>query len=341
MSEAPRFEADLRAIREARSVSLTDLNRDTRIPVDMIERLERGELVGDPAFNEVYLRNLVRSYAEAVSLPAAEVLTAFEAQKAGTYSGSLRVHLGDAPPPVAPPPKAAEPKEPKAPPQPSAPPPPPGTAPAVHALEQAKAEPTKKKKAPKPAKAAPPQRLRPEGGPATPLDRSWGVIIGGTLVGLLVIGGLLWFLLRSDDPDVIERPRPAQVAEDTTDAATDTTAVAQATPPPSDAPRLQTPIQVTIVAQDGALQNFRVTAAPDVRRPMWLEQGETQSFSSDTEVIVWGTESGGSFGIPQNARVQLQGYTWQPTGQVLRITPERGQALLDSLHRAQGAPTGG
>jgi hypothetical protein len=82
-----------------------------------------------------------------------------------------------------------------------------------------------------------------------------------------------------------------------------------------------------------------VTEDPDVRRPYWMEQGEEQTFESETEVVVWGVERGDGFAIPEAARVRLQGYAWNPAGSVVRVDRERGQALLDSLHRAQ-APAG-
>jgi hypothetical protein len=225
-----------------------------------------------------------------------------------------------------PPPPAASPEVPAA----------AGAAPAVEAL----------RRTPAPAEAPTPRPVREEkarvrsqheaSSTATPIDRSWGVIIAGTVIGVLLIGSLLWFLLRSDDGlEPIERPRTA--AADTAAApAVDTLAAAPAQPAATAGPRLQTPIRVTLTAQGGPLQNFRVTSEPDARRPYWIEQGDSQEFTSDQAVVIWGTGGDGSFSIPSAARLTLQGYSWTPTGGPVRIDAQRGQALLDSLHRVQG-----
>ena len=331
----PRFEKDLHDIRQARGVSLTEVQQETRIPADVLERFENGRLMGDQSFNEVYLKALVRAYAEAVSVAPAEAVGAYEATKSGAYRGELRHHLGEEAVPFSAPAEAD--------PQDVASAPPPvqkprqratdaAAPPAVTALRQAKE--------PSPAEAPrkPDQKVRVQSREAvtsstSSIDSSWGLIIGGTLIGVLVIAGVLWLLLRDDTPQPVERPgtvvtAPEEVAEEA--APDDEVAPAPAT----DAPQLEIPIRVTVIAQDGALTGFRVTEEPDVRRPYWLEQGEEQTFESQTEVILWGAETG----IPSAARVRLQGFTWNPeTGSVLRIDRERGQALLDSLHQVQTA----
>src|SRR5690606_43122 len=86
----PRMESDLRAVREAYNVSLETLEYETRMPPDILRRFEAGELVGDPHYNEVYLRNLLKSYAKSLGISHQEVEKAYEAAKAGAYDGSLR-----------------------------------------------------------------------------------------------------------------------------------------------------------------------------------------------------------------------------------------------------------
>jgi hypothetical protein len=90
-----QFERDLREIREARGVSLSEVQQETRIPLDVLDRFESGHLVGDRHYNEVYLRNLLKAYGAAIGLPPSAVVEQFEAAKAGTYSGQLREHLGE------------------------------------------------------------------------------------------------------------------------------------------------------------------------------------------------------------------------------------------------------
>lgn len=331
----PRFEQDLREIREDRGVSLPQVQQDTRIPVDVLERFEMGRLTGDPHFNEVYLKALLRAYADSVGVPPADVVKAYQAQSAGTYSGELRQHLpgAAAPAPAPVPPPAEEPVDPPAgDASEDGPKPGPAAAPAVAALRHA---PTKEPAAapPKTETKARVQNRQSVTSSTSSIDSSWGMIIGATLVGVLLIGGVLWLLLRTDDPQPVEREQATVAAPDTVE---EDAAPAQQQPA-TQGPRLATPIEITLIAEDGPLQNFRVTEEPDSRRPYWIEQGDRQTFSSDSMVIIWGTGTGESFGIPAQARLEMQGFTWNPRdGSVLRVDRQRGQALLDSLHRAQG-----
>lgn len=331
-SAGQRMEFDLRDIREAYNVTLETVEHETRMPPDILRRFEAGKLVGDPNYNEVYLRNLLKSYAQALGISHQEVEKAYVATKAGHYEGSLRaLYLepqGKKAAPESAPPRAGKP------------------APAVAALA---AEPEK------PARATPPpapvrpnehfpkQRVKSAkaaSSSAKPIETSWGLIIAGTLIGIVAIGAILWFLFRDPGPE----PEPADqqpVAADTADAgaaAADTVAAAAVPEDTTPAPEFQTPIELTLVAADEPLEEFRVKVDDDPRTPYWLEPGAEQSFTGEDEITVWGEvgldASGG--GEYDGARLRLQGFEWTPAdGAIVRIDEERGQALLDSLHRAQ------
>jgi hypothetical protein len=367
-STGPRLAHDLRAIREARNVSLDDVQRETRMPSDILRRFEDGELVNDPHYNEVYLRNLLKSYAQALGLSPQEVSAAYEKAKAGDYDGELRRrHIegktGPAesqrrapaeprsePAPASPEKKPAPPEKREAPDQKAAPPvkkPAPaagGTAPAVAALSSPPKPPAEKKPdAARTSDPLPKRRVQSATAASQPIEKSWGLIIGGTLAALVVIGGILWFLFRGTgpEPEVVQGPPPAAdtsaVPED--DSLATAQQPAQQIPP---GPQLQTPIQVTVIASGGSLQGFRVTEGSDARRPYWLEEGSEQTFQSDEQVTIWGEGTDESYAITSNMRLRLQGIEWDPQdGQVLRIDRQRGQALLDSLHRAQFSGTAG
>ena len=166
---SPRIAHDLRAIREARNVSLDTLQRETRMPGDILARFEAGDLVGDASYSEVYLRNLLKAYAQALGLSAQEVGAAYDKAKAGAYDGRLRrLYLdGEADAPAAPPPSA----------------PPSGTAPAVAALSQpSQPKPPSPPVAERTADHLPKRRVQTAKSAASssqPIEKSWGLILGG------------------------------------------------------------------------------------------------------------------------------------------------------------------
>lgn len=310
------FERDLREIRENRSITLEQVQKRTRIPLDVLERFESGHLIRDPQFNEVYLKALIRSYAESIDLPAVDVLQSYELLKKGTYRGNLRVHLGEElPPEPEPEPEVTE-----------MPDDDPGDSPpAVAALRKPirmdeSQTPRVEKKSPK--------KKRSGGGFARPnvLDKSWAMIIGATIICIVLIGGLLWLLLR-EEPIILEETEQQASAE------TIEFGDPVEEPTVSAAPQLNLPITVTMTAVDGSLQGFRVTEVPDVRRPYWIEPDSSMTFSSDSLIVFWGTGTEDFYRIPDGVELEIQGYRWQPRpGSVERINRARAQALLDSLH---------
>ena len=340
-STGPRLAHDLRAIREARNVSLDDVQRETRMPGDILRRFEAGELVNDQHYNEVYLRNLLRSYAQALGISPQEVSTAYEAAKAGTYDGALRRRYVEgkkaSAPSETPPPVSAAPTAPKSAPTQT----PKGTAPAVAALSTPPPkQPEAKKSAPaRSSESLPKHRVQSASAASQPIEKSWGLIIGGTIAALAVIGFILWYLFRGTgpEPEIAELP-PAPV--DTTTAPAETQPEAsvpvQQVPP---GPQLQTPIRVTVIAVDEPLEDYKVQVDDDARRPYWLNPGTDQTFEGSNQVIIWGEAGEGDY---DGSKLRLQGLEWSPReGTIYRIDRQRGQALLDSLHRAQFSGTAG
>lgn len=316
-----RMEHDLRDIREAYDVALGTVEQETRMPPDILRRFEAGQLVGDAHYNEVYLKNLLKSYAKALGISHQEVVKAFEATKAGTYDGNLRrLYLEGEAPDIEP----AKPNE--------------GPAPAVAALADAKSEPEPEPDVAKPNEYFPKERVKsPKAAASTakPIEKSWGLIIAGTVVGVLVIGGILWYLFSGSEPEIepVEQP----IAADTSSATVGDTAAQQTRDIPP-APQLSTPIALTVVAVEEPLRELRVQVDDEARTPYWLEPGTEQTFTGQEQVIIWGElgqgESGG--GSYEDARLRLQGLEWAPReGVIYRIDRARGQAILDSLHRAQ------
>ena len=349
MPTGTSFEADLRATRDAADLSLADIQQKTRIPVDVLRRFEEGDLIGDPTYNEVYLKAFLQSYAKAVGVAPSAVLAAFAEQKRGGYSGSLHPETGgapasspgaDAPPPVATPDAAAtEPPVSDAPAASRAAParPPSSVPPAVQALQNAPPP------APRPVADGQPKTLAQArvNRPVVPtakrsFDKNWGTILGLFAVLVVALAGALYVLVFADDdtPDV--EPDTVVVGSDETATPIDSSGIGAGAA--TGGPRLQLPIQVTLTAVGGKLQNFRVTEAPNERLGYWLEEGASETFESDSLIVLWGE---GAEGIGPNAQVELQGQRWTPnTGAVLRIDRARGQAILDSLAATPQGPAG-
>lgn len=84
-----RLAADLRRIRTQADKTLNEIHEDTRVPLEVLRRLESDLLAGDEMFNDVYLRSILRGYARAVQHSEPQILDAFEQASNGSYSGGL------------------------------------------------------------------------------------------------------------------------------------------------------------------------------------------------------------------------------------------------------------
>ena len=318
---ASSLETDLRDARNAQGLSLEDIQSETRIPVHILRQFEEGRLVGDATYSPVYLRAFLKAYAKAVGLSQSDVLAQYDASQSPGRKAS------PAPTPSTPPKDA--------PPRPALP-----QAPAAPGPEP---EPMTPEKVVAPVRppavvATSPSRESTAGAisgarvsrPPVPsarrsFDKNWGTIIGLFVAVVAVLAAALWFLvIRDPDPsgpsdEIVEQEGGNPVAIDS---------VGVGAGAGSNAPQLQMPIEVTVYAAGNGLQSFRVTAEPEDRRPFWVEVGQSETFTSDQAVILWG-EGEGDF---SDAVVELQGQRWTPTGAgPVRIDAARGQQLLDSL----------
>jgi cytoskeletal protein RodZ len=69
----------LRALREAKRMSLAEVSRATRVPVTSVERIENDRF--DELPGEVFVRGFLRAYARALEVPADEVLARYTASR--------------------------------------------------------------------------------------------------------------------------------------------------------------------------------------------------------------------------------------------------------------------
>jgi cytoskeletal protein RodZ len=69
----------LRRHREQRRMSLEEIARSTRVPMDSVTRIEADQF--DELPGEVFVRGFLKSYARAVGLPVEEVLARYTASR--------------------------------------------------------------------------------------------------------------------------------------------------------------------------------------------------------------------------------------------------------------------
>ena len=309
-----RLARDMRRIREVRHLTVHDLHEETKIPLGLIEAFEASALFDHPQFNRVYLRSFARTYAQVVGIEADLALQALEEALAGTYSGSLAVqYLGEQPeapapaeqpaeiPPVSPPietPESAEAEEQKR---------KRDRGPAKRPQKKKKSEqpPTEEPRSPilvsttgetaagyerinEPEGSSedwttqsPPSGARTTVQPARERPRrtesSRGWIIGGTAV--VIVALVVWAIVGLSGDDDAEI---ANNAADTVAAEQPVTAPVQNRPIPT----LGDSISVQLIASQDKLDPIRVTVDDDLRRPYWLELGDSMQFKPVNRIVI-------------------------------------------------------
>jgi hypothetical protein len=89
--------ADLTAIRNARKLTLADVQSRTRLPEPLLRGIENGSIFEMAETQKTYLRSYVRSYAKAVRISDEDAVRALDEFFGGGYSGSLaQTYLGEA-----------------------------------------------------------------------------------------------------------------------------------------------------------------------------------------------------------------------------------------------------
>ena len=270
-----RFVHDLRTLREDRGVSLQRIQIETRIPIDVLRQFEEDGLEGNRTFNRVYLRSLVRTYAQSIGVPEAGVMQGLDDALEGRYSG-LQTDARRA-----------------------------------VALESSVEEPAAEAApSPEPTATAEPEAVPAdsEGEPSAGVSDQGRVLVGpaagydpgptgsvfdtvperpglpGWALGILVllalgalVAGVLWWMGRTSSPTV---PGDDDVlAGDTTSVRSDS---AEATLPAT----LPDTLRLTVRATGAKLAPFRIIVDQDTRRPYWLDADSAQVFVFRDSVTV-------------------------------------------------------
>lgn len=315
------FLGDLSAIRVKRNVSLEALREATKVYPNVISQFEEDGLKDHPLFNSLYVRAFIRSYANAVDLPVDEVLRAYDDALGGSYKRQLAIMHLDLPVDEVEALRAAQAEAEKDEPvfaaekfqfeekkQ------------ATQRTDRAvssKRRPAKRSSQssnrekpavtfiPKEAQAPAQSQLSGivedvkesvsslfEAGKKSPLVQ-WGLLAGGLGLGLFVILQLLSFQSPASEEDDFpaQTVTPAEVNEapiaaSEPDTVASLPAEALEVPQPSVPVVLGDSIPIFIVADSDKLDPFRLQRDRDLRRPYWLDQGDSLMFYIRDRVII-------------------------------------------------------
>jgi hypothetical protein len=80
---------DLVKIREKSGLSVDDIAKKTRIPVQVIKDIEKGSIFDKAQHQKTYIRSFVRSYAKAIGVKDDDVIRSLDAYEQGNYTGFL------------------------------------------------------------------------------------------------------------------------------------------------------------------------------------------------------------------------------------------------------------
>ncbi len=119
------------------------------------------------------------------------------------------------------------------------------------------------------------------------------LISGAAVVGILVVGLALWFAFSGDgDPQNIpstadsQQAQPADQSTGPTGAPSSETNTTAPSQPPRANLALADTLQLVVEAQSDVL-GMRIERDRDVRRPYWINTGETMAFPFTEQIVVW------------------------------------------------------
>jgi hypothetical protein len=288
-----RYNDHLSRIRSRRNVSLEMLHEETKIPRDMLVEFEESGLLHHPQFNRVYLRSFVRTYAQAIGIKPDDALQALEESFEDRYEGNLAtLYLGQKPKkkPVDTG-EAAGGSETEVTAEPEA------EAPAAVAaapswLDQSPPAGTRMAKPPVRAETST-RATRPGSGGDSGDAAKYAALV---IVLLLVVAAALWFFLGRGGADGERQAVGPQVTQE------DPALAAEPLPPPPEPEPvvLGETFTVAFVAAGGSVQGMRATIDDDVRRPYWIEEGESLNMNVRQRIVIDPERLG-------NVRLQVEG----------------------------------
>lgn len=80
---------DLSTIRQEQKLSLEDVHNITKIPLHILESIEKDTLLSKANENRTYQRSFIRSFAKTLKIPYKDIIAAIDATEAGIYNHDL------------------------------------------------------------------------------------------------------------------------------------------------------------------------------------------------------------------------------------------------------------
>lgn len=333
LASAQRFAHDLRAIREAKGLTIERVHHETMIPHGVIEEFEHNALIENPQFNRVYLRSFVRTYAATLHIEEKLALEALEEALSGIYQHRLAARYldeGEGPPPGTPP-AGSETGPPEA-----------SSRSEKQSTEPASPRPERGPPGAKPARApivTSVEARRPPLPPPTPAtktdDRSpardaAGPVVVGLAIATVIVLGVLLFLWQRNVSSAPDEPAPAIPSDSVTPVGTTPPELMQA--PLEEPARIEVgdEIDVLVIAAGQPVQRLLVQIDDDLRRPYWIEPDSTIAFQAEERIALEN----------QLSRIQLRvegvPYPLEPApGPQLVLTRGTVQNFLDSVRTIQ------
>lgn len=308
---------DLIAIRKSRGLTPANIFERTRIPLSIIDEIERGTIFTNRNHQTTYIRSYVRSYAKALNIAEEHIIEALDQQQADGYSGLLsKVYLGET--------AAAKTKAPETEPV--------TKIPKSDVPETTSNQPSGSSTVTKGGNEysrPDPKREYNQTTPPPPEMESvdWAVVgrkaagsgnktmvyIGLTLAVVLVFGLIYYLLLFSPvDSEILEAPQeqPTTVVDDEAEdfdltPEPETTPSVAPIPPPATTTTPSAPvrpattpvvtgtlpdtIKIVLHASTGKLEPVRVTSdVNNVRSPYWIEASEAMRFEFIDNISIEG-----------------------------------------------------
>lgn len=282
-SDGERFAQDLRSIREHKGVSLDDMHDLTKIPLSILSDFEVNALLGNPLFNTVYLRSLVRTYATATGIDATLALECLESATIGMYHGELEAEYLPTSDGASRRSKRSRSRDKNR-----------NSRPASKnesSSDQDDAKPSKRSEVvargistvtQSPATVTTPVSSSTTG---VVLPRSSVFTLLSSIAALVVLAGSAYFLWQTFSTPPSATPPSNAIAFEQEDVLSPRESTAVATPV-APKPEVGEVIAIDVLAKGGNVRPIRIRVDKDLRRPYWIPKDSVRTFEFTDQIVL-------------------------------------------------------